>query len=102
VNGRYGGRVFQKFEVGGEFSRPQTGHLEVLAFAGATIEDIQMLADVVVRPGPVSQFEVGFDHVGDIAQYGSGTLLAIFLYVVDQVIRMSGLDRLANIGSGNL
>jgi hypothetical protein len=53
--------------------------MKALPLAGASVERVEMLAGVVLRPGLVRQFEARLNHIGDIDEHGGGALLALFV-----------------------
>lgn len=84
--GRELGVVFDEGEAGGEFAGAEAGLVEALPLASAALEHVEMFARDLVGghfgsvflEAAVADVEVGFDEVGDIAEEGGSSLLAVF------------------------
>jgi len=57
---------FEQREAGRKFSGAEAGLVEGLSFSRTAVEDIEVLARVVVRTCIFRQFEAGADHIGDV------------------------------------
>ena len=86
----------------GELARPEARLMEALPFAGATIEQIKMLALVVAGPRFRRHLEPRFDHICDVDENGRRPLLAVFVDEQEEIADVAGLHRLANGRSGRL
>ena len=62
--------------MGGKFPTAQAGTVKTLSGSGTAVENVQMLALVVARPGLVRKFKMSLDHIGHPTQHQSGPLLA--------------------------
>jgi hypothetical protein len=81
VGNRRGQRriVGQKLEAGVKLPCAEAGLVKTLPSAGAPVENIKMLAFIVVLTGLGGHLEMRLDHIGDIDEDGGSALLAILV-----------------------
>lgn len=91
-----------ELEMGGKFPCAKTGLVKALAPRSTAVEDIEMLAFIVIGPRLAGKFEMRLDDIGGLDQNKRRALLPILVHQDIESLKIPSLHRRLDLASRRL